>query len=84
MHYGRPPSSSSREWNISVRVAYTILIHYVLVLAITVFLMESAGPEHRETKYWAAFLGLASMAMASVQYLPQIYTTWKRKVHCDF
>ncbi|CAJ0751901.1 9354_t:CDS:2, partial [Entrophospora sp. SA101] len=31
------------------------------------------------TKLWAYCLGIGSMFLASVQYIPQIYRTWKRK-----
>lgn len=38
------------------------------------------GPaDHRWTNMWAGFLGVLSMALAGMQYFPQIWKTWKRK-----
>jgi len=80
IHYGRPPISRSREWKVSIAVLYSVIIHFLLVLSVTVYLLVLVGDaSQRETYLWAGFLGVISMMMASVQYLPQIWTTWKMK-----
>ena len=83
IHYGRPPIARSREWKVSITVLYSVIVHFLLVLSVTVYLLVLVGDSsQRETYLWAGFLGVISMMMASVQYLPQIHTTWKMKV-CD-
>ncbi|CAG8643634.1 1594_t:CDS:2, partial [Paraglomus occultum] len=80
IHYGRPPIARSREWKVSIAVLYAVIVHFLLVLSVTVYLLVLVGDSsQRETYLWAGFLGVISMMMASVQYLPQIWTTWKMK-----
>lgn len=47
----------------------------LLFVGITSVAMVSAFPHH--TQNWANFLGSVSGALAAIQYLPQIYYTWK-------
>lgn len=47
----------------------------LLFVGITSVAMVSAFPHH--TQNWANFLGSVSGALAAVQYLPQIYYTWR-------
>lgn len=70
------------EWKVSLFVAAACIGHLALSFFITVLLLALVGSpsEHWQTNYWAGFLGLLSMVLASFQYLPQIYKTWKRKV----
>lgn len=76
----QPPLSA--EWKVSLVVAATCIGHLAISFFISVLLLIIVGgPEHWQTNYWAAFLGILSMILASLQYLPQIYKTWKSKVH---
>ncbi|KAI8985378.1 hypothetical protein BDB01DRAFT_83121 [Pilobolus umbonatus] len=68
------------EWNLSLIVAATALAHLCLSFIISVLLLAKVGgPEETATNYWAGFLGLFSMILASLQYLPQIWKTYHSK-----
>lgn len=71
----------SAEWKVSLVVAATCIAHLAVSFFISVLLlMFVGGPEHWQTNYWAGFLGVLSMILASLQYFPQIWKTWKSKV----
>ncbi|KAI8390304.1 hypothetical protein BD560DRAFT_380598 [Blakeslea trispora] len=73
-------SPLSNEWKISLVVAAVCIGHLALSFFISVLLLVFVGgPDHWQTNYWAAFLGILSMVLASLQYIPQIYKTWKSK-----
>ncbi|CAG8495654.1 9339_t:CDS:2 [Ambispora leptoticha] len=78
LHYGNPPSTRSLEWRISLGIAVTVTAHFLLVSAISIYLLSFYNGSS-QAEYWADFLGVASMLLASVQYLPQIWRTWRRK-----
>ncbi|KAG0172051.1 hypothetical protein DFQ28_010086 [Apophysomyces sp. BC1034] len=70
----------SAEWKVSLVVAAWCLGHFALSFFISALLLVIVGgPEHRITNLWAAFLGVLSMILAALQYLPQLWKTWKRK-----
>ncbi|CAO3660161.1 unnamed protein product [Rhizopus stolonifer] len=74
----QPPISA--EWKVSILVAAVCIGHLAISFFITVLLLAIVGgPEHWVTNYWAAFLGVLSMVLASFQYLPQIWKTWNSK-----
>jgi hypothetical protein len=76
----QPPISA--EWKVSLFVAAACIGHLAISFFISVLLLAFiGGPEHWQTNYWAAFLGILSMILASLQYLPQIWKTWKSKVN---
>ncbi|RHZ75255.1 hypothetical protein Glove_216g189 [Diversispora epigaea] len=81
LHFNSPPSHWSAEWRISVGVAITVAVHFIVTVFASFYFLEFFGrsEDNRVTKYWADFLGLTSMIFASIQYLPQIWKTWKRK-----
>lgn len=72
----------SDEWRGSLIIAALCIGHLAISFFVTVILLAVVGSpaEHWQTNYWAGFLGLLSMFLASFQYLPQIIKTWKRKV----
>jgi hypothetical protein len=71
----------STEWRISRLVAASFLFHFFFTLIFSVCLyIFVGGGEQRATRYWADLLGIISLLLASVQYLPQIWKTWQRKV----
>lgn len=71
----------TNEWRVSLIVAATCIGHLAISFFISVLLLVFVGgPEHWQTNYWAAFLGILSMVLASLQYIPQIFKTWKSKV----
>ncbi|KAL0138523.1 hypothetical protein V8B55DRAFT_1515589 [Mucor lusitanicus] len=57
----------SAEWKV-----HLLFISILLLIVV-------GGPQHWQTNYWAGFLGVLSMILASLQYLPQIHKTWKSK-----
>ncbi|KAI9246677.1 hypothetical protein BDA99DRAFT_489652 [Phascolomyces articulosus] len=71
----------TNEWKTALLVAVVCIGHLAISFFITVILLAVVGSpsEHWETNYWAGFLGIISMILASFQYLPQIVKTWKRK-----
>ncbi|KAI9280686.1 hypothetical protein BY458DRAFT_500057 [Sporodiniella umbellata] len=74
----QPPLSE--EWKVSIWVATVCIGHLAISFFISVLLLAIVGgPENRLTNYWAAFLGILSMILASLQYLPQIWKTWNSK-----
>ncbi|ORY93205.1 hypothetical protein BCR43DRAFT_552653 [Syncephalastrum racemosum] len=74
-------SDLSDEWRLSLLIAVLCLAHLAISFFITVVLLIFVGgpQENAWTNYWAGFLGVLSMVLASFQYIPQIYTTWRRK-----
>ncbi|CAG8766160.1 7469_t:CDS:2, partial [Acaulospora morrowiae] len=76
LHFNSPPTNWSSEWRISVGVATTVTLHFVLTALISLYLVSIGG---LTTRYWADILGVISMFFASIQYLPQIWRTWRRK-----
>jgi hypothetical protein len=76
------PPPLSAEWKVSLLVAIVCIGHLAITFFISVLLLAIVGgPENWLTNYWAAFLGILSMVLASLQYLPQIWKTWKSKVN---
>ncbi|KAI9483419.1 MAG: hypothetical protein EXX96DRAFT_141732 [Benjaminiella poitrasii] len=70
----------SQEWKVSLLIAAICIGHLAISFFISVLLLAIVGgPDHWQTDYWAGFLGVLSMILASLQYLPQIWKTWKSK-----
>ncbi|KEZ41401.1 hypothetical protein SAPIO_CDS7526 [Scedosporium apiospermum] len=64
------------KWQTAIFVAAGCLVHGLLVIAITgVFSIALPG----KLQLWANFLGMMASALAAVQYLPQIRTTYTLK-----
>jgi thiosulfate reductase cytochrome b subunit len=82
--YNNLSSSSSKyspEWSLSLKIATAVAIHFIFTLIISAYLLIFVGgAEENVTRYWADLLGVISLILASIQYLPQIWKTWKRKV----
>lgn len=57
-----------------VIVGFTTLV-VVFVVGITSIALVAAYPHH--TQNWANFLGLIAGILAMIQYLPQLYYTWR-------
>ncbi|KAI9598439.1 hypothetical protein BDF19DRAFT_432524 [Syncephalis fuscata] len=69
--YAITPLELSNEW---------LAVHFAITLFTSVVLLSSNGASHPETRQWAGVLGVFSMLVATIQYLPQIWTTWRAKV----
>ncbi|PKC04213.1 hypothetical protein RhiirA5_316089 [Rhizophagus irregularis] len=74
-------SKYSKEWSLSLQVTAAVAIHFIFTLIISAYLLIFVGgaKEEKVTRYWADLLGVISLILASIQYLPQIWKTWKRK-----
>ncbi|RIA99194.1 PQ loop repeat-domain-containing protein [Glomus cerebriforme] len=70
----------SPEWLYSLQVAGAVGVHFIFTLIVSAYLLIFiGGAENKTTRYWADLLGVISLILASVQYLPQIWKTWRRK-----
>ncbi|KAG6270875.1 hypothetical protein E4U49_005057 [Claviceps purpurea] len=66
----------SPKWQTAVGVGLVCVIHGLVVVILTgVFTI--ALPDHLTA--WANFLGIMAAALAAVQYVPQIWTTYRLK-----
>lgn len=63
-------------WQQAVAVVGICILHFAAVFIISV-IMLGAYPQH--LSIWANILGIMGSVLASIQYLPQIYTTWDKK-----
>lgn len=61
-------------WRTAINVALTCLLLGIVVLVISISLLY-IYPSSLEI--WADILGIVAAILASIQYLPQIWTTWK-------
>ncbi|KAF9359254.1 hypothetical protein BGX26_012784 [Mortierella sp. AD094] len=70
----------TEEWTLSLMIAYVVSGHLAICTIVTIIMLTFVGgPENHWTSSWAAFLGITSVALATVQYVPQIHRTFKRK-----
>ncbi|KAJ9065509.1 hypothetical protein DSO57_1018815 [Entomophthora muscae] len=76
--FSHSPAPLSEEWLVSLRVFKAVCIHFFISALVTLLLMGSRQSEH-VAMLWAGFNGVFSMALAMVQYVPQIIETWSRK-----
>jgi uncharacterized protein with PQ loop repeat len=72
-------SMLSSEWRTSLIVAVCIAVHFAITLITSVLLIWLNGAADKETRQWAGVMGVFSMCMAMIQYLPQIWKTWRAK-----
>ncbi|KAG0640981.1 hypothetical protein HOY80DRAFT_883934 [Tuber brumale] len=73
----------------ALTVAILCVVHLVIVAVLTFYFSllspPASYPAHSDTSVspqltaWANFLGIQSTVLASLQYLPQLYTTWTLK-----
>jgi len=71
-----PKEHLAPSYRTALIVAALCVLHAV-VIAILSFFFVYARPEHAQA--WANFLGIFSTVLASIQYFPQIYTTYLLK-----
>ena len=66
--------SDGPSFRTALAVAGTCLAHAAVVLILSIYFVYSA-PSHLQG--WANFLGILATILSSVQYFPQIYTTFR-------
>jgi hypothetical protein len=71
-----PATSTQPRWQTALFVAATCLLHGLLIIVLT-SLFQSVWSTHMPQ--WANFLGIMAAALAAVQYIPQIWTTYHLK-----
>jgi len=59
----------------AVIISVLSIIHLVVILFISIYTYTNSSKE--TILWWTSFLGIQSTVLASIQYLPQIYTTWR-------
>jgi hypothetical protein len=71
-----PSPATQPRWQTALFVAATCLVHGLLIIVLT-SLFQSVWASQMPA--WANFLGVMAAALAAVQYLPQIWTTYHLK-----
>lgn len=73
-------SANSKPLPHSYRTALLVtllsVLHAILILILSIYYVY-LRPQH--SQWWANFLGIFSTILASIQYFPQIWTTWTLK-----
>lgn len=68
------PASSNPSYRTALLVTFLCIIHALIVVVLSLVFVYKL-PNHLQT--WANALGILAAVLASVQYLPQLYTTWR-------
>ena len=66
--------ADTSSWRDALLVVYSSVAHFFVVLIISIVIF-ARYPGHLQI--WANILGTFSTLLASIQYLPQIWTTWR-------
>lgn len=69
-----PPPPGSPTLQQAVAIVTVAVIHFFAILIITTVVL-SRFPHHLQE--WANLLGVLAAILGSIQYFPQIWTTWK-------
>lgn len=69
-------SGKAPSWHTAVFVGLLCLLHGLIIIVLT-GIFATAYKEY--LGFWADFLGVMSATLAAVQYLPQIWTTYRLK-----
>lgn len=71
-----PPSKPTSQPSLRTAIAVflTCILHLILVFIVSVVIIYRV-PSH--LALWANVLGIIGTCLAAIQFLPQIYTTWK-------
>ncbi|KAF7978574.1 hypothetical protein HWV62_45511 [Athelia sp. TMB] len=75
----------SDDWRLSVTLAAVVAVHFLLLVFVTFLLLGTTNPSSDTpltplVSIWATFLGVSSAILAAIQYMPQIYHTYKAKL----
>ena len=71
-----PKSKDEPTYRLAITVFLASIVHLVLTFLLSVIVIY-LYPSHLSS--WAHFLGIFGTCLAAVQFLPQIWTTWKLK-----
>lgn len=71
------PRHTSLGWSLSLAVSIVAIIHLISFSAVSLsFLRKSATRE--KAILWANWLGASAMVLSALQYLPQLWTTYRK------
>jgi hypothetical protein len=73
----KPPT-----YRTAVSVTVASAVYFILGSLISIIFLNT---NYQQARVWAAWLGVLSMVLAAMQYLPQLWVTWRIKVpipHC--
>lgn len=68
--------TGNKQWRVAVAVVCGAIGHFIATFIVSVIVL-ARFPNHLQT--WANVLGVACAILTSVQYFPQIWTTFKLK-----
>ncbi|KAI8320870.1 hypothetical protein GQ54DRAFT_262792 [Martensiomyces pterosporus] len=65
------------EWRTALWVAGAIVAHTLICILMSTALVTVIGPYAALTRTWASLLGLFSLCLTCLQFIPQIIKTWR-------
>lgn len=68
------PTSSRPSYHTALVVTCLCMIHALVIFALSLVFLYKL-PSHLQS--WANTLGILAAVLASIQYFPQLYTTWR-------
>ena len=68
----KPPT-----YRTAVSVTVASAVFFILGSLISIIFLNT---NYHQARIWAAWLGVLSMVLAAMQYLPQLWVTWRIKV----
>lgn len=70
------------EWKKALIIGFTVFCYFCSVVIASSMLLSFIGDaeQNASTEYFADSLGLLSMVMSTIQFLPQLVQTWQEQV----
>ncbi|KAJ1906345.1 hypothetical protein LPJ81_001398 [Coemansia sp. IMI 209127] len=68
------------EWQTALWVMSAVVTHATICILMSSLLVAVVGPYAAPTRTWASLLGLFSLCLTCIQFLPQILKTWRSGV----
>ncbi|KAJ2548964.1 hypothetical protein EV175_004625 [Coemansia sp. RSA 1933] len=68
------------EWETALWVTSAVVTHATVCILMSTLLVAVVGPYAAPTRTWASLLGLFSLCLTCIQFLPQILKTWRSGV----
>ncbi|KAH9927539.1 hypothetical protein B0H21DRAFT_763138 [Amylocystis lapponica] len=90
MHDSRPPHHiktpvMSDDWRLSIILSWVVFLHIVSITFVTFLLLGTnpspdAPQQERQISIWATFLGVTAALLSAMQYIPQLWHTYRLKL----
>ncbi|KAJ2850191.1 hypothetical protein IWW36_002099 [Coemansia brasiliensis] len=68
---------ATAEWQTALWVTAAVVAHATVCMGLSTLLVVGVGPYAGPTRTWASLLGLFSLCLTCMQFLPQIVKTWR-------